>query len=161
MNRHLRFLLMAGALAIAGTTSLQAEKTVKVTAPDGTADSMPLTTGTRISFVATGIDVANPGETTVSIPYSGIQSISFENTDVSAAGPVNADVVRLRHNPVESLLEFTGHDGRPARLSITSTGGARMLSLRAWKGEAVDVSSLTPGIYLLTIDNKTIKFIKK
>ena len=161
MNRHIRFLLMAGALAIVGTAYLQAEKTVKVTSSDGSAASMPLTTETRISLLPAGIDVVNPGEVTVSLPYSAIQSISFENTDVSATDIVNADVLRLRHNPVESFLEFTGHDGRPSHLSVSSIGGVRMLALSAWKGEAVDVSSLVPGIYLLTIDKTTIKFIKK
>lgn len=161
MNRDIRFLLMAGTLAIVGTTSLQAEKTVKVTASDGSVDSMPLTTDTRISLLPAGIDVVNPGEVTFSLPYSAIRSISFENTEASATYMVNADVLRLRYNPVESFLEFTGHNGRPSQLSISSIGGMRMLSLSAWKGESVDVSSLAPGIYLLTIDKTTIKFIKK
>ena len=161
MNKHIRFLLAAGALASAGAACLHAEKTVKVTAPDGTPTRMALSTGTRISFPVTGAEIANPGEETVSIPYSRIQSISFDDTGLGVDRTVSNIALRVRRNPVESLLEVSGHNGAVARLSIASAGGARMIGIREWKGEPVDVSSLAPGIYILTIDNTSIKFIKK
>ena len=160
MNKQMTFLLATSVIVSAAHLSASAESSVKVTSPDGSIATAPLTLDTRISFGASTIDIANEGTSALSIPYAKAESISFV-TESGVQPILGVTGIRLLHNPVDTQLEVAGHDGTACRLSITSMSGMQMLSIKEWRGEAVNVSSLTPGIYLLNIDKKTIKFIKQ
>ena len=82
--------------------------------------------------------------------YSGLSDISADNGGVA-----------LRHNPVETTLEFTAAPERSCRLSVYSLQGAALLSLDAWNGESVDVSALAAGLYIVNFNNQSLKFYKK
>lgn len=160
MNKSTRALTVTLLLASGALPAVHAEKRVEVKAPDGNVEVAALTTGTKITFGEGGVSILNDGQPTVSVGYPQAQSIVFANYSgvLSLAGQSSLGLLR---NPVGDLLEVKGHDNSPATLGISSIGGGRMLSLKEWKGEAIDVSSLAPGIYLLTINNNTLKFIKK
>lgn len=160
MNRQTTSLLTAGVIAAATALSASAEMSVRVQDAVGNDVTAPLKLSTRISFGQAAIEIANEGTATLSIPYADALSISFVTP--SSVAPVLADSgLRLKHNPVGDQLELTGYAGAPSAMSISSLSGLRMMSLANWTGEAIDVSSLAPGIYILNIDSKTIKFIKQ
>lgn len=68
---------------------------------------------------------------------------------------------QLRHNPVETTLEFTAAPDAPCTLGVYSLQGTLLLSADGWNGEDVDVSNLAPGLYLVNFNNQSIKFYKK
>ncbi len=73
----------------------------------------------------------------------------------------SASAVALRQNPVDSFLEFTSSPAQACRLSVISLQGALLLSHDGWQGESVDVSTLSPGLYIVNFNNQSIKFYKK
>ena len=158
MNRHMRLLMASGVLASAAL--LYAENEIKVTSSDDKTVTTPLNLATKISFGQNGIEISNEGSDIINIPYADAQTISF-GVKSEVKFLQSQSRLALRHNPVESTLEITGHDGKPTNLSISALSGTRILSIKAWNGENVDVSSLASGIYILNINNNPIKFIKK
>ena len=159
MKKSMRLLVASGVLASASLLTANAEKAVEITDPEGGVEKIPLNLNTRLAFGQTGIDISNDGEASVSIPYLKIQSISFG--DLSRVGEIHSATIGLRQNPVGNMLQVTGQDSKSAVLGITSMDGKTMLLIKDWHGEDIDVAALHPGIYLLSINNNTIKFIKK
>lgn len=82
--------------------------------------------------------------------YSGVSDIPADNSGVA-----------LRNNPVETTLDFTAAPGQSCRLSVYSLQGAALISLDAWNGESVDVSTLAAGLYIVNFNNQSLKFYKK
>lgn len=160
MNNQTKILLASAILFSAPLA--RAESEIEVKAPDdGPTVTAPLRVGTVLTLKTDGIEIANEGESLVSLPYSQVMTISFNTEKVGVGRVEAASPLSLRRNPVESRLEIAGHDGSAAQLRVTSLAGQLAVSLDAWKGEPVDVTHLTPGVYILNINNQTLKFIKK
>ena len=45
--------------------------------------------------------------------------------------------------------------------AIYSIGGEKVVNLMSWNGSPVNVGSLSNGVYILKVNNKSFKFIKK
>lgn len=152
---------MAAALTLCALP-LSAENVVEVHAPDnGGVTTAPLSTSTVISFKTQGLEISTNGSASTNVAYANAEKITFKTSESSVAIIDAKSTLRLRRNPVESILEMQGHDGKCAKLAVTSLSGQVMISLKEWNGEAIDVSCLTSGLYLLNINNQTFKFIKK
>ena len=109
----------------------------------------PLTTDTRITF-GQGVTVTN-GSETESMSWDAFSRLSFYvSTGLEGVVADPSAQIRLRENPVDNLLMVEG-----------AFSGVCHLSLSHWRGESLDVSSLPAGLYILSIDNKTVKFFKK
>lgn len=162
MSRQMIVAIASIVFASASQFSALAENTVEVKGPDGNVKTTPLTVNTRISFGKTTVDISNEGSSTVSIPYSDVQTIAFVTSEGSGVASVfNGPGLRLRYNPADDTIEVEGYDGKSTTLAISSIAGSSMMSLKGWNGENIDVSSLPGGIYILNIDKTSIKFIKK
>lgn len=124
-----------------------------------TLKTAPLTTDTRITF-GQGVTVTN-GSETASMSWDAFSKLSFY-VSTGLEGVMNdpSARIRLRENPVYNLLQVDGAFSDSA-LGIYSVSGVCHLSLAHWQGESIDVSSLPSGLYILSIDNKTVKFFKK
>lgn len=149
-------------LCATAATALADSEVVVESAGDGTPTlKAPLTVDTKISFSATEILIDNGGNIQ-SAPYSDLSKVRFQ-TSASGIAPVQDEAAgyALLQNPVESLLHIAGYAGHPVPLAVTAMNGHTVYRTSAWQGEAIGVESLNPGLYLVTIDNKTIKFIKK
>lgn len=119
----------------------------------------PLTTDTRITF-GQGVTVTN-GSETASMSWDDFSRLSFYvTTGLEGVVADSAAQIRLRENPVGNLLLVEGAFSDSA-LAIYSVNGVCYVSLSHWQGESLDVSSLPAGLYILSIDNKTVKFYKK
>ena len=49
----------------------------------------------------------------------------------------------------------------PAHAAIYNISGQRAMSLKAWDGTPVSTDALSSGVYILKVNNKSIKFVKK
>jgi len=160
----------AAALAlamIAGTAATaSARGTVTIHGATPEADrTFDLTTELKIGFGSdkSAITVAQGNADVATFPLSQVSSISF-NGNFGGVDDISQDltnVINLRNNPVENLLQFTTAPAEPCRATVYSLQGSALVSIARWQGEDIDVSNLNTGIYLLQFNNQTIKFYKK
>lgn len=154
--------LIIAATCLAAPLTVFADSSIEVKAPDdGGISTVPLNLSTKITFGATGFEIANEGLQTVAFSYANSESISFKSVQTGIASAQVSSQFSLKRNPVESQLDIAGFNGSEVPLSVFSLSGESMLSIARWQGEAVNVSSLSAGVYILKINNQTIKFIKK
>ncbi len=114
-----------------------------------------------IRFVDGNVEVYNDGMLTSSAPLLSVSQISFSNEPITAVETVTKSTLRLVSNHVADKLVFAGSVSEPTSLYVTALDGTTRLQLRNWQGESVNVTDLTPGLYFVTVDKTTFKFIKK
>lgn len=125
---------------------------------------VPLTAELKLSFTTDGFTVGaeNVGNAR-KFSYADVEKITFGEGTSGICDVIDAGVsLTLAENPVGDLLVVNGHDSSsPATLRINALNGSQVVLIDGWNGEAVDASKLTSGLYILSINSKTIKFIKK
>lgn len=150
-------------IAILCASSAKAENAKVVVEPSkegAPAQETALTVDTKITFTPTTVQIDNGG-TQTSFTFADISQIRFI-TSTSGITPIMADgTYGLLRNPMETELVITGYQGSPAALSITSISGQTVYRNDSWPGDPVNVEALSPGAYILTINDTTLKFIKK
>lgn len=131
-------------------------------AEDAEKAYVDLTVDTKVRFSATGMEVVN-GENVSAFPFTDYSKLSFETGISSGVKDLlaNKGALKLRQNPVESILQLDGYTGNATTLAVFSISGAQALKVDAWSGQSVDVSSLPAGVYLISVNKQSIKFIKK
>lgn len=165
MTKPTRFIALLAFSALAGITMAEEKTELNVVANghDGTElAKTAVTLDSKLKFGETGVEVYS-GETLVSVyPYADTANISFSYGDGTGVAEISqAGALRLRNNPVGETLELIGFDADSAPLSVVDLKGVVKISLSEWRGGAVDVSDLTPGLYFVTVNKSTLKFIKK
>jgi hypothetical protein len=93
-------------------------------------------------------------------PITGVKQITFASV-VDGIANVNSTALKQNVTLVESVLNISNiQDG--ASISVFSLSGQKVIALKASGTKAtVDVSSLTPGAYILKVDKSAMKFIKR
>ncbi len=87
----------------------------------------------------------------------GFQTIIF-NVDLSSVNDnAAAPSIQVYPNPVESIIYVNGLD-KDANIKVISTDGK---TAKQVIGQQIEVSDLVKGMYLLSVDGRMIKFIKK
>ena len=124
---------------------------------------VPVDLGSKLRFADEGVEVYSDESLTAVFHYSDLNTISFRyDTGSSVAGLDSETSLRLRSNPVAENLEFIGFSGESVSLSVCGLKGEPLINVAAWRGQPVDVSSLSPGLYLARIgESGTFKFIKR
>lgn len=158
----MRKLLTAALLACAPLAAL-ADATVSVTNVDPSVAevTMPIAKNTVIAFGE--IVTITTGDQSKTFFWPQINEIVFK-TKWSGVSDITASArqaLRLSENPVGDTLLIEGAPEGRSRLAVTSLSGQTLIVVNDWQGAAIDASSLTPGLYLLTVNNETIKFLKK
>lgn len=165
MNKPTRFLALLAFAALSGTAVAQENVELVVAASDADGEvkaSSVVTLDSKLSFTKAGVDVYTGETLDLAIPYADIAKLTFRYDNKTGVETVDAhSALRLRNNPVAESLAFVGYNGDAASLVVTDLRGAVRASVSDWKGEAVNVSDLTPGLYFVTVDKTTFKFIKK
>lgn len=122
----------------------------------------PVSTESRLIISDKGVEVMSGEELSAMFGYADMTSFGFRLGQLSGIGEVgSAESLILRQNPVADFLEFKEYPADAASLTITDIRGAVRYSAEGWNGEAVNVSALAPGLYLVTVNDTTLKFIKK
>lgn len=95
--------------------------------------------------------------------HAGLQGVTFRQLDMTAVRPVRdpADEPSLYADPVGQSLTVSGCRAG-LRLQIIDMSGSERLSQMTSDGRTtIDVSRLPSGVYLLNVDETTIKFLKR
>lgn len=157
-NRILTIMLAVGALLPA-----TADRSISIAYADGSEPlSRPLSESLHLKFSDAGkLDISEGDALIASVPLADIKNITF--TPPSAVEEItdNSDALRLVSNPVEDTLRLRGDFSNPASLAIFGVDGTLRGRLSDYHGEDLDVSYLPSGLYILTINHTSLKFIKK
>ena len=160
MRKFTQLLGVIAVLVVALTA--RADTKVFVHGAEGTPQGLVITTASKITFGPDGITVATDGTNQQTFAYGNTAKLTFEANQVGVDNIAAAGDFTLAENPVgDQLLINVPADFEGAALSVVSLSGQSLLQMQAWQGQPVDVSNLGKGIYLVTIDSTTLKFIKK
>ena len=165
MNRPTRFLAALAALACAGSVWAQEEKVLNVVALNEEVEAIaeaPVSLESSLRFTAEGVEVYGEELLSAVFNYTDMNAFAFRyDTQTGISLTPAASGLSLRTNPVVANLELLGHSGEATRLTVTDLRGTVKASAEEWTGEPVDVSALAPGLYFVTVNKTTLKFIKK
>lgn len=165
MNKPTRILALLAFAALSGTAMAQEKVELVVAASDADGEfvaSSVVTMDSKLSFTKAGVEVYNGETLDLSLPYADIAKLTFRYSKNTGVATVVANSgLRLRNNPVAESLAFVGFGEGVKNLVVTDLKGSIRVSIPEWKGEAVNVGDLTPGLYFVTVDKTTFKFIKK
>ncbi|MBD5356636.1 MAG: T9SS type A sorting domain-containing protein [Bacteroides sp.] len=165
MNKPTRILSLLAFTAFAGCAWAQEDMKLKVVANDGEGNPVEetmVTVESKLRFTQNGVGVFDGDALTAEFNYADFATLSFYYDTLSSVSAVDAMTgLRLRNNPVAESLEFVGMTEKVAELTVIDLRGAVKVSVPEWKGEAINVNNLTPGLYFVTVNQKTFKFIKK
>lgn len=157
--KHNRLLFPALALLTCGAAFADDGLVMKVTQGEDNIQSVTVASGDILKFSDTEMKLMSEDAEKASFALQQIQTISFESP--SSVGILTDDAIRPLRNPVGDTLEIACPPEKYGALRVCALNGTLMLRADAWKGEPVDVSSLSTGIYLVTVNNSTFKIIKK
>lgn len=155
-----KLLLSALALLASGAAAADDGLTMTVAPAEGTPQTVSVAAGDILNFSEKGMALLNGDVQKASFTWPQLQTLTFD-APTSVDRVLAGDAVRPLRNPVGDVLEMTCPPVHPCALYISNAGGAIVLRVNAWDGGPVDVSSLSPGIYLVTVNNSTFKIIKK
>lgn len=165
MGKTIKSLLLAAALGSASGLWAEDVKVLNVAAQDSDGNVIaeaPVTLESELRFTETGMEILDEGMLKALFNYSDMAAFSFNLSTVTGmSAPTAISPLGLRQNPVPEALGITGFDSTSAALTVSDLKGEIKVALSDWRGEDIDVSSLAPGLYFVTINKTTLKFIKK
>lgn len=71
--------------------------------------------------------------------------------------PTETPALSLRPNPAQRGVTISGIGSKPQQADIYNAAGVLMLSTPVCDGQEIDVSSLAPGLYFVSLVGKTLK----
>lgn len=152
---------LALVLAMLCCGGAQAQSNMTFFEPSGGAlASWSLLDVTKVTF--NGGDIVVTGKTGVEqyFDLSNVISIKFTDSDdtPSSVTTIRDITSQLRIATSESSIRVIG--ATSGTVTIWNPSGQQLYSNRNWNGEDINIAHLEPGIYIITINNTSIKFKK-
>lgn len=125
-------------------------------------DRATIETDFSITFAENGINFLNADKNLVkSMSYGQAYYIQLIGVNAGVEGLTIDSSLRLKENPVMTTLEIEGYTDGETTLRIFDMTGKQRLASENWAGAPVDVTALSPGMYIVSLNRSIIKFIKK
>lgn len=128
----------------------------------GTATTIDATQSQAYAFTLNDFD--NDGDLDIaSVSYNQDDVNWFENLRYTLSVPsLQMEAISLYPNPTTNFINFKGLSS-PVQVSVTDILGKKVLTYNLQPDEALQVSSLTSGLYIIKLEgyNHTFKFIKE
>ena len=155
-NKILAIILFLIGLGVIPTKS-QTFLVVETTAGD--LSTYNLISLNKITFGESNILVNNMNDTDTYL-LSSVKKITFDS-EVGIQNPNQYETsITVYPNPAQDLIYISNLNGQKADIIIYSLFGTVVLHNQYNSGEAIDISDLTSGFYLIKINGKTLKFSK-
>lgn len=153
-----RKLLVAMGLAVCAGCFAQDDITLKLNSGN---KSYKIDDVKSITFDGASMKVNKLNDEADTYPFADIVSISFD----TATGVDNLQVagskLTISVEPGSDIIRIGGYDAKQNYdVSVFSLTGEKVLAINGWKGDGVSVGSLPKGVYVLKINNTTLKFRK-
>ena len=140
---------------MAVTTAVQAADMVGIRA-DNSKETFPIANVLSVKFQGGDLPtmdvIKTDGESS-----NGFRSLVFSNGEFSSVSSISSATVSVFPNPVEDIIYVDGID-KDAEIIVMDLAGKQLMQAKA---RQINVSSLQTGSYLLKVNDKIVKFLKK
>lgn len=114
-----------------------------------------------ITFDGTDLKVNKLNDEADTYPFADIVSISFDTSTGVDNLKIAGGKLTISVEPGSDIIRIGGYDARQKyEVSVFNLAGEKVLAINGWKGDDVSVASLPKGVYVLKINNTTLKFRK-
>ena len=114
-----------------------------------------------ITFDGATMKVNKNSKETETINLAEITNISFDVSTGVNGLKVKDENLLISVKAGSNIIEIGGYDNsKNYSVEIFNTAGAKVLGYANWRGEQLNISSLSKGVYVLKINNTTLKFSK-
>lgn len=114
-----------------------------------------------ITFDGTDLKVNKLNDEADTYPFADIVSISFDTSTGVDNLKIAGGKLTISVEPGSNIIRIGGYDARQKyEVSVFNLAGEKVLAINGWKGDGVSVASLPKGVYVLKINNTTLKFRK-
>lgn len=114
-----------------------------------------------ITFDGATMKVNKNSKETETINLAEITNISFDVSTGVNGLKVKDENLLISVKAGSNIIEIGGYDNsKNYCVDIFNTAGAKVLGYANWRGEQLNISSLSKGVYVLKINNTTLKFSK-
>ena len=111
-----------------------------------------------ITFDGATMKVNKNSKETETINLAEITNISFDVSTGVNGLKVKDENLLISVKSGSNIIEIGGYDNsKNYSVDIFNTAGAKVLGYANWRGEQLNISSLSKGIYVLKINNTTLK----
>ncbi|MFY8008875.1 MAG: T9SS type A sorting domain-containing protein [Flavobacterium sp.] len=156
----IRKLILIVILLTAGLTTAQTG--VTVTYYTGTTQNFSIETNGKLYFENEELYLKlNSTTTPTVIPVSIIQKITFSNTLGVTTFGQNENNLTLYPNPASDLIKIGANSNDVMEVKMYTLTGQLVQQGKYFPNEAIDISALSVGIYLIQANGITFKFVKK
>lgn len=156
----IRKLILIVILLTAGLTTAQTG--VTVTYYTGTTQNFSIETNGKLYFENEELYLKlNSTTTPTVIPVSIIQKITFSNTLSVTTFGQNENNLTLYPNPASDLIKIGANSNDVMEVKMYTLTGQLVQQGKYFPNEAIDISALSGGIYLIQANGVTFKFVKK
>ena len=156
----IRKLILIVILLTAGLTTAQTG--VTVTYYTGTTQNFSIETNGKLYFENEELYLKSNSTTTPTvIPVSIIQKITFSNTLSVTTFGQNENNLTLYPNPASDLIKIGANSNDVMEVKMYTLTGQLVQQGKYFPNEAIDISALSGGIYLIQANGVTFKFVKK
>lgn len=156
----IRKLILIVILLTAGLTTAQTG--VTVTYYTGTTQNFSIETNGKLYFENEELYLKlNSTTTPTVIPVSIIQKITFSNTLGVTTFGQNENNLTLYPNPASDLIKIGANSNDVMEVKMYTLTGQLVQQGKYFPNEAIDISALSVGIYLIQANGVTFKFVKK
>ena len=114
-----------------------------------------------ITFDGNTMKVNKNSDETETFNLADIVNISFDTETGVNDLKVSEENLVINVKAGSDIIRIDGYDSsKRYSVDILNTAGAKVLGYANWRGEELNISSLTKGVYVLKINNTTLKFRK-
>lgn len=159
MNR--KSIFASAALAVLAVGQVHADNSFVVTDTSSGAELMSaaLSTVSRICFKDGKMTVTFADKSTRDVAFTTSTKLLFEGEPTGVAEVVGgAESLQLKYDG--DFVAATGL-AAPANAVVYNVSGQCAQTIRSWDGSPVSVAALSSGVYILKVNNKSIKFVRK
>ena len=155
--QKLTFILLLLAAGLA-----KAQTGVTITYYTGTTQTFSIETNGKLYFENEALYLkSNNTATPTVIPVSIIQKITFSNTLGVTTFGQNENNLTLYPNPASDLVKIGAIGNDAIEVKMYTLTGQLVQQGKYFPNEAIDISVLSGGIYLIQANGVTFKFVKK
>lgn len=162
MKKELLVSVLTAIMAM-GSSSLHAQAKLVVTPLNGgQTGEYALTDIQKITFGEDGMHVVGSNfEVEPLWKLSTIKNLQFVGLTDGIGQLTRQETGKLTISLRENLLTVHGIGSQPALATIYDISGQIVLRAKVADGESIDASALSNGIFIIRVNNKTLKFVKQ
>lgn len=159
MNR--KSILTSAVLALLAVGQVGADNKFVVTDTASSAQlmSVNLSDVKSIGFADGNMVVTLADETTKTVGLTTTTVLQFEG-EATAIAPVVGGTDGLDVKYAGGFVSATGLAAL-ADAAVYNVSGQKVMNLRAWDGSPISTAELGCGVYILKVNNKSVKFVKR